>query len=229
MKRLVALVVLVAFLPNCVRRPQEKSHAPQEKEYQIAPSKQAGEVIVIDAEQREELGLFPEIEGFEEARFTVAGNGGYKVEVVTAGDTLSGINNDTVAVAMLCDYLANYDHYRVSRKRFEKKWRIVAYDNLGFPITSYEVRKVRGGALPWLFGGGCLLLGAFPIALLTMVIGGGSPSGEGDMNWTIGSIVIVSGAIGSIVAGSAIGKMISNRGAVERIRESRELRTVENW
>lgn len=227
MKRIVAVVVLVVFLPNCVVRSQQKSYAPQEKEYPIVPSKQAGEVIVIDAEKRKELGLFPEIERFEEARFTVASSGGYEVEVVTEGNVFSGINNDTVAVAVLCDYLANYDQYRVSRETFEKKWKIVAYDELGFPITSYEARSVKNRAMPCICGGGCLLLGAVPIALLTMVIGGGSPSGEGDMNWTAGSLVIISGVAGSILAGSALGNKISNHGAVKKIKESRKLKTVE--
>lgn len=223
MKRVVAAVVLVIFISSCVARVENqyssRDHAPA-----APPSKQPGDVIVIDAEKREQLDLFPEIEGFEEARLTVANSGGYDMEVKISGDRFSGINEDAVAVAVLCDYIANFEEYRESRQTFEKKWKIVDYDDLGFPITSYEVTKTRGRVLPYLFGGGCLLLGALPIALLTMVIGGGSPSGGGNMNWTAGSIVIAGGAAASIALGAMIGNKISNHGAVERIRESRKLK-----
>jgi len=228
MKRVVAIVVLVSFLPSCVVRTQQVNGSPQDKRSSVVFSKQAGDSIVIDAEKREQFDFFPGIEGFEEARFTVTGNGGYDLDVMTQDGRFSGTNDDTIAAAVLCDYIANYEEYNESPGAFEEKWSIVAYDELGFPITTYEVASIKNRSLPWACGGGCLLLGALPTAFLTMAIGGGSPSGEGDMSWTAGSIVILLGVVGSIIGGSMIGNRISNSRAVKKIQESRRLIAIEN-
>jgi hypothetical protein len=228
MKRAVTFIVLVSFLSSCVVRTQQVNGSPQDKRPSVVISKRAGDVIVIDAEKREQFGFFPGIERFKEARFTVTGSGGYDLEVVTQDGGYSGTNKDTVAAAVLCDYIANYEEYNGSPGTFEKKWNIVAYDELGFPITAYEVGSIKNRSLPWACGGGCFLLGALPTAFLTMAIGGGSPSGGGDMSWTAGFIVILLGAAGSITAGSVIGNRISNSRAVKTIRESRKLIVIEN-
>ena len=228
MRRMVAIVVLVSFLSSCVVRTQQVTGSPQDERPSVAFSKQAGDSIVVDAEKSEQFGFFPGIDGFEEARFTVTSSGGYDLEVVTQGGRFSGTNKDTVAAAVLCDYIANYEEYNGSPEAFEKKWSIIAYDELGFPITAYEVASIKNRSLPLACGGGCFLLGALPTAFLTMAIGGGSPSGEGDMNWTVGSIVILLGVVGSIAAGSVIGNRISDSRAVKKIKESRRLIAIEN-
>ena len=228
MKRVVAVVVLVSFLSSCVVKSQQVNGSLQDKSPAVVFSKKAGDSIMIDAEKREQLGLFPGIEGFEEARFTVTSSGGYDLEVMAQGGRFSGTNKDTVAATVLCDYIANYEEYKESPGAFEKKWSIVAYDELGFAITAHEVASIKNRALPWACGGGCFLLGAIPTAFLTMAIGGGSPSGGGDMNWVAGSIVIVTGAVGSVIAGKAIGNKISKQGAVKMIKESRRLIAIEN-
>lgn len=228
MKRAVAVVVLVSFLSSCVVRTQQANGSPQDESPSVVFSKQAGDSIVIDAEKREQFGFFPGIEGFEEARFTVTSSGGYDLEVVTQGGRFSGTNKDTVAAAVLCDYIGNCEEYSESPEAFEKKWSIVAYDELGFPITTYEVASNKNHSLPWACGGGCLLLGALPTAFLTMVMGGGTPSGDVHMNWTTGSIGIILGIAVSIAAGGVIGNRISNSRAVKKIRESRRLTAIEN-
>jgi hypothetical protein len=226
MKRVTAVMMVMALLSNCVVRVQEQNRPPAEIGYPVVPVKQVGEVTVIDAEKGEQLGFFPGIEGFEEARFIATSSGGYELEVVTESNRFASINNDSFAVAILYDYIDNYDEFKESREAFEKKWKIVDYDELGFPITSYEVGSVKNRSLPWIFGGGCLLLGALPIAFLTMLGGGASPSG-GEFNLAAGSMVIAGGVAASIALGAVIGNGISNRRALNKIKESRKLRPLE--
>jgi hypothetical protein len=54
--------------------------AAQAQEVQVAFD-EAGEVTVIDAELRERLGLFPEVDGFEEARLFRQGEGAYELVI----------------------------------------------------------------------------------------------------------------------------------------------------
>lgn len=223
MKKTLAFIVLVALLVNCTHTIPH--YFDYERKRPIVISERVGETIEPD--EREQFDLFHGIDEFKAAIFYSISGGGYEVEILTENKRLAAVNRDSLAITVLRDYINRYEEIQGLKADFEEKWKIVAYDELGFPITSYEARSVKNRAMPWICGGGCLLLGALPIALLTMVIGGGSPSGEGDMNWTAGSIVIISGVAGSILAGSVLGNKISNHGAVNKVKESRKLRTVE--
>jgi hypothetical protein len=222
MKKAVVFIVVIALLSNCAHNLHHYHN--YKKTRPIVISTRVGETI--DFEERKQFDLFRGIEEFKAATFYDIEDGGYEVEILTDHEKLIAVNRDSYAVEISRDYIDNYNEFGKSRESFEKKWKIVAYDDLGFPITSYEVSSVKNQSLAWACGGGCMLLGALPVAFLGMLAGGATPAG-GDFDWPKGLVAIISGTAAFVALGVVIGNEISNRKALKEIKEARKPRVVD--
>jgi hypothetical protein len=140
MRRVVAVVVLVAFGFNCAPTLPRVDYSNIEREYPIVISERVGEVI--DAEEREQFCLLRGVDGFMEARFYVNEDCGYMLEIMAATKRLVAINYDENAVFMIREYIDDYESIKSDPNAFVIKWGIVAYDTLGIPITKNEVDRV---------------------------------------------------------------------------------------
>lgn len=227
MKRMVTLVVLVAWLLNCAPTlPQDKYHQ-YERIYPIVISTHVGETI--DTEEREQFGLFPVIEDFKAATFYGIKGGGYEVEILTTNKKLVAANRDPKGIEMLRNYIDSYAKMQYSKEDFEKKWKIVDYDYLGQPITEHEIYGNKkhncciGGAL------GCGFLGFLPVYFVAYFAGGGGLK-YGVQNETkfyitytlVMAVVIATGAL----TGNKISKDIALK-TLKTIKEARKPRVVE--
>jgi hypothetical protein len=219
--RVVAVIVLVFFVLNCAPvLPQYESQV-YDREKPIVISERVGETI--NAAEVEQFGLFPALEEFTAATFYAAEDGGYDVVILTESETLLAVNRDPNAVVILRDYIDNYDKYAKSQESFEKKWNIVAYDDLGFPITAHEVSQVRNWPLACVFGAGFGLLGIVPFGWLAMLVGGYQPNGLGEFDNPVAALItIIAGTVVSIALGVVIGNKISNKEALKAIKEARK-------
>jgi hypothetical protein len=141
-RRVVSAVVLVVLICNCSFRLRKKTQNEHERTDQTTKNEYVEEEIMIDMEERKEIGLFPEIEGFQEARFNFAGDGGYEVEMTTEDGLFLATNNDPYGPSILRYLLRNYEEIRENQASFERRWAILDYDTLGFPITEYEVQRI---------------------------------------------------------------------------------------
>lgn len=111
-------------------------------------SERVGEVI--DAEEREYFRLFkPEsstrCDAYEYRSATIwsIDDGGYRLVISIANDTIVVVNRDPQGIEILRDYINNYEEIVESREVFEEKWRIVDHDFIGLPITKQEIALTR--------------------------------------------------------------------------------------
>lgn len=231
MKRIVTLVVLVAWLLNCAPTlPQYRNHQ-YKGIYPIVISERVGETI--DAEEQEQFGLFPGIEDFKAATFYGIKGGGYEIEIATESQKMHAVNMDPNAVEIMRDYIGRYAEIKGDRASFENTWAIIDYDTLGVPITENEVklaikqshgRAVRG----CIAGCGCF-------SLLGLAIGAGMASGaSGAPDAPLAAIgLLICFAVGSaigLVAGSIIYVTTykkNTESVLEAIKEARKPRVVE--
>lgn len=139
MKRTVAVVVLMVLLANCAPKLLAREYHQYERGHAIIISERVGEKV--DVEERVHFGLFRGIDDFESAGFYDVDGGGYEVVIKTTKRTFVAVNRDPNAVEILRDYIDGYEMDISSWKAFEKKWGIVDYDEIGFAITTSEVRQ----------------------------------------------------------------------------------------
>jgi hypothetical protein len=240
MKRVVAAIVLVALISNCGLRIRQKTDPQQEQKYPVERMMQVGEVIVLDAEERKQLNLFPGFDGFKEAQFTAISGGGYVLEIVTEAERFNSVNSDPNAVKILLDYIDSYKAMKYDRASFETKWGIIAYDTLGAPITKKEVERYvsPGGAASCGCSGGLIAALAAGVGLGAIVLSQTREAHEGgiDMGGGIGILfgglalaAIVAGVVG-ISTGCLTTHIIHSedqKSAVETIKEQRMPRLAE--
>jgi hypothetical protein len=212
MKKTVAYFVVVALLSNCAHSLIRYRHYETTKPVVI--SVRVGETI--EPEERGKYNLFPEIDGFKTAVFYGIADGSYEVRIIAGDKSLVAVNRDSLAVMILRDYINRYEEIQNSKREFEEKWKIVDYDNLGQPITQYELNRIRKPGSGMLIGGatGCVG-GFFAFLALAELIGENA------------DVVFFSGWALSTATGAWLGEKMSRDRALRAIKESREPRVVE--
>jgi len=230
MKKTLAFIVLVALIVNCVSTP--RYYIDYTRSEQIVISERVGDTI--DPDEQERFDLFSGIEDFKTATFYGIEGGGYEVEILTTNKKLVAVNRDPKGIEILRNYIDSYAEMQYSKEDFEKKWEIVAYDALVFPITKSEVNRYSNPATS--SGCGCgtavLITGlsslvAIGIAMSNFNIfnGGRRPEDERAAN-----IVLACGIVCGIIAGILVHskKRASNmKTALEFIKEARKPRVVD--
>lgn len=243
MRRVVACLVIVAFVANCgitIRKKEPREPIQEVQRYPVETGEDVEEVILIDAEEREVVGLFPGIEGFREARFTGVSDGGYEVEIVTDTEKLVSVNKDPNGMAIMREYLANYENIRGNPLSFETKWGILEYDTLGAPITQSEVdlSTAVAGAAGCGCGGGLiaaaaagLIVGAIAVNEIQKTGGSGADMGVGIGIMGVGLLLA---GLAAVVVGASTGCLTgrsvyqrSRENAVDAIKEQRMPKVVE--
>ncbi|UCG91995.1 MAG: hypothetical protein JSV97_13215 [candidate division WOR-3 bacterium] len=181
----------------------------------------------IDREEREYFDLFLEIANFEAAAFYEIEGGGYEVEIITEYEKLIAVNRDPNSLNILRDYIDRFEEIVVTKKYFEKKWRIKDYDDLGLPITIEEInRTMRYSFIVGCGVGGCLigLLSSASVVLFRGFLAAMSDhfESEGD-EW-----LIITAATGvGLITGSLAGYAVAKEKALTAIKKARKLRSVE--
>lgn len=240
MKRMVAIVVLVVVVLNCGFSLRKKTPSQQVQRDLVVQSEQVGKVIVIDAERREQLELFPGIEGFKEAQFIGVPGGGYKVEIVTDTKRLVSVNRDPNAMIILLDFVDHYQKIKDNRSSFEAKWRIIDYDTLGAPITQGEVDRIvsPARAASCGCGGGALAAVTVGVVVAAIAISQTREAGAGGADMGVGIGIMFGGlavaalvaAIAGVSTGCLTGQSVykqDKKKAVEEIKEDRKPGVIE--
>jgi hypothetical protein len=176
----------------------------------------------IDAREREQLELFPDIDGFELAIFYNIAGGGYEIRITTEYGKLVAVNRDSFATEILRDYANRHEEIQHSKKGFEEKWKIVDYDALGLPITEYELNVVASPGFGKMIGGTACCLGSFLTGFIIASI-----SAENEIiSETAGNVLLVAGGLISTGLGVIYGEKVLRRRAISAIKESRKPRVV---
>jgi hypothetical protein len=137
MRRIRVMLTLVLLMYNCGIR--LSSRDPGRYKTPVYINEYVGDQI--DSFEREEYGLFPNIEGFSSAAL-YEHPAGWKWEILTEKEKFVAVNKDSAAVLILADYIERYEEIVHSKLEFENKWNIVDYDALGQPITQNELDHV---------------------------------------------------------------------------------------
>jgi len=209
----------------CAGRPQyypvyQRSSEP------IIISERVGEII--DAEEREYYGLFQGIDGFKEAIFFKISGYGYDAVITTDTHTFTCCNRDSVAIDVLREYIERYEDTVFMSQIFERKWKIVDYDDLGFAITEHEVGKIRHSDMPALYGAcGCLAGGC-----VGAILGNQATPRSYDMPSCPESLDkiylgIVLGGIGGCLPVWIVTKASLNADAIQKINQYRQPQILE--
>ena len=204
MKRIIAIVVLVAMALNCASTHilSQYKYTVYRQENVVIVSEQVGEAI--DVEEGQRFGLFTAIKGFKNARVYAITRGGFVIEIETESEKLVAINGDPDMVMMLGEYMDNYDKISTDPKIFENKWGIFDYDTLGIPITETEVNDgveqshahARKGCAQC-----CAVSTVFSLLAGMVVMGMGATSGSTD----IGPALTAVAGLGVLGASSLLG------------------------
>ncbi|MCK5608076.1 hypothetical protein KAR91_39715 [Candidatus Pacearchaeota archaeon] len=225
MKRVVAVVVLVAWLTNCAPTLSTHKYHQYERGYAIIISERVGEKI--DAEEREQFGLFKGVEDFESAIFYGIEDGGYEAEIRTTNSIFLAVNRDPYAFEILRDYIDGYETYMSSSEAFKKKWDVIDYDKLGFAITKSEVLQHSNLIASTACATGCAasifgvsLLAALAIADPGDIWGTRTPEEERNAYIALG-VGIVGGIVGGIFVHNWR-NTINMEKALELIKEARK-------
>ncbi|UCG31033.1 MAG: hypothetical protein JSV53_03935 [candidate division WOR-3 bacterium] len=231
MRRVVSVVILAVLVLNCAPTLPQMEYPIIKRERPIVVSERVGDVV--DAEEREQFGLFPAIEGFQEARFYHFKEGGYALEITTAEEKLMSVNSWPSAVRLMKDYIDNYERFENYPDSFALKWKIFGYDDLGVPITKYETDGVV--SIGHAVSCGCVagLLTGIGVAAFGVAAVQDYGTSGGDMG---GGIGLMMGAIFLTVAATGIAGCVTGfavhttdrKNAVETIREMRKPRVVES-
>jgi len=223
MKRVVAVVVLIALTRNCT---YTLKHYTDYNEVQpITVSERVGEVV--DAEEREQFDLYSVISDFKSATFYAIQEGGYKVKIMAGDKMLIAVNRDSQAVAVLRDYIDRYEDIQRSREVFERRWKIIDYDTLGQPITLNELKSFRRNSYSCGCASGAWLVGLVPNFLLSLVAIGGLTwnmfgTSESGLSRPIpGWISFIVINIGTAATGAIIGRRLDDKAALSAIKEAR--------
>jgi hypothetical protein len=230
MKRVVASAVLLVWLLNCTLRFSTHDYHQYERGREITVSERIGEIV--DAEERVRFGLFKGVEGFESASFHSIMQGGYEVLIRTTNGTFIAVNRDSQAVKILRDYIDSYETVLSWSNTFEKKWDIIDYDEIGFPITKNEVRLYSNPSASCACGAGsaAAVIGASVfIGALSIMSGGFLFHEPTDEEIRRANIILGAG----IIAGVAAGLMVHHwqntermSKALEFIKDARRMRAV---
>jgi hypothetical protein len=219
MRRAVTCIVLLALLYSQCSPLYYSGYS--RIDVPITVSDVVGEVI--DTEERERYDLFKGIEDFEQAQFYPIEQGGLCAEIQTKLHKLIVVNRDRQTHMILREYVENYEWIMTSREVFERKWRIVDYDILGFPITKDEIARCVNPMTRW----GCSLGTAAMIFAMSSLIAYGivSPDrneiiGEPDLALTVFVGGIGVSLVGGLLAGIVADKM-SLENAIKSIKKSR--------
>ena len=137
MRCIRVMLTLVLLMYNCGIR--LSSHDPGRYKTPVYINERVGDQI--DSFEREEYGLFPNIDGFINASLYEHPLG-WKWKISTDREKLTAVNKDSAAVLILADYIERYEEIFHSKLEFENKWNIVDYDALGQPITQSELDYV---------------------------------------------------------------------------------------
>jgi len=190
----------------------------------ITISKRVGEEI--DPLERNGFGLFPDVKGFVNAQFYGIWKGGYEIRLVTEPEELILVNMDSLGREILLDYFERYEEINQAKDQYERKWQIIGYDDMGLPITKYEVNRVKQQIGYLGCGCGCALLG-LPVALFIDV----------DINWshyesnypyeTSPYLIYGSCLLTSAAAGALVGNVLDTRRAIAVIKAARKPRVVQ--
>ena len=202
--------------------------------YQGVRNEQTGPLVinervgqVIEPEERQQYDLFLGVDDFESATFYDIIDEGYEVEIVTKDKRLVAVNEDPEAIEILNDYINQYEEIENSREGFEAKWHIIAYDDLGFPITEHEVNRIRCSWVDGVFGtlvfatiGG---IAGFFVSLPFVL----SSGGEGELEIPKAFIVSFISAILAGTIGGRLSSKASKRNALNLIKKGRRPREKE--
>jgi hypothetical protein len=234
MKRIVAIVLFVVLVLNCAPTLPRIDYSRIKKEQPIIINDRVGDVI--DAEEREQYGLFPSIAGFEEARFYPLKDGGYVLEVITEERTLVSVNSYPDAIMIIKEYVDDYEALERDSDAYVTKWSILDYDALGIPITADEVtltisrnRSTATRSCVGCIGGSALF--AFVTFAGIAASGGSSGTDIGPplaaaVGLGIAGAVLVAGLIGGITIYKITYKKDPDS-VIEQIKRAREPRPVE--
>jgi hypothetical protein len=223
MKRIVAIAVVLALISNCTY--SLRHYRVYARGNIIELNNTIGDVI--DTEERAEYDLFPDMGGFKEARFYTIPDGGYEVEIITDRRKYVAVNRDALANQILKDYFSRYNTPQYNQGDFEKKWKIVAYDILGFPITQREVDKniKHGCCIGATAGCGLASLGMSGLVALVTAVSG--PWGQEEVNEPLFFTILIGGTLAGVVTGSLSGGKMDRDRAIDAIGEARMPRVVE--
>jgi len=230
MKRVVTFTVLLIFL-HCQYAPRQYTSY-----YSIGNPVIISEMVgeVIDLEERNRYDLFRGIEGFQSARFYTMQEGGLIAKIETSEQMLAALNHDSLMQGILKEYIDNHEWVKDNKDLFERKWKIVDYDTIGFPITKNEIAAISIRGAP--VGCGCVAAsciggGTFLVAVLTAlsIYTDPNPPSSEEENRLFTTIFVV-GAVAAVGVGTVVG-VYTNRNnreeAMEIIKESRVPRIVE--
>jgi len=227
MRRMVGVIVLVFFLLNCTYT--AKHYLAYERAELTVVSQRVGETI--DPQERKQFNLFQGINDFKAAHFYGIEGGGCEIEILAAQQKFAAVNRDENTIMMLRDYIDRYEEIKESKEGFEKKWEIVAYDVLGFPVTKSEVNRYCHPAASWGCGIGSALFiigcSVFAVTLLGLrtLFEPTTPAEEREQN-----IVLAVGTILGIATGAVVRTAIKSSDELKSIafiKEAREPRVVE--
>ena len=223
MKKTLVSIVLLTLLLNCAYTPRH--YLNYQRAQPIIISKRVGETI--DIAEREQFSLFKGIEDFESASFYKILNGGYEVIIIAKNKKYIAVNRDSLAVEILGDYISRYEEIGISKTEFEKKWKIIDYDDLGQPITKYEINRIKKSHYTIGCTSTCCLLGLIPLIVLSVGAGIASEWGSDvHIEWYF---LIIGGSTAGVVAGFLEGNRADKHNAVEAIKKVRQLRIVDNF
>lgn len=105
----------------------------------------------LDNAERLSYTLLIGIDNFKQATYYKLEDGGYLIDIETDSGKFVAINRDADGASILYDYIDRFDEIQHNKEAFEKKWRIVDYDDLGQPITIREIDGL-GNPTTWALG-----------------------------------------------------------------------------
>lgn len=232
MRRIVSLITVVSLLVNCTHFMK-----PKREEVVTGPiviSTRIGDVL--DTQEREYYGLFPKIYvhpatyPFESAEFFRLEGGGYEVRIATGYNVIIAQNRGSYAIDILRNYIDNYEDIAERREAFEKRWNVVAYDDLGQPITKGDVddAKSLASAMSCALPAGLLLgvgLGVLVMAgVIAFFTNLTSPSSDSDGFAVPGAVTLLLG--GGCIVG-CIGGLAQMSAPLDRVKKAREPKILE--
>ncbi len=229
MRKVIVYVVLIVFL-YCQCTPRQYTGY-RRIGNPVVISEVVGEVI--DLEERNRYDLFHGIDDFETATFYAIKGGGLVAEIQTRYQKLAAVNRDSQSYLILREYLDNYEWIQNSRELFERKWKIVDYDVLGFPITQNEISRFSSPAASCgcILGATALVTGIFWFsAFLALFSDDWLLDPNHEENEDRASTLFLIGIPAGIVAGglaALLANMVNKERALEKIIDSRMPQIIE--
>jgi hypothetical protein len=185
MRRAATCIILIVFL-YCQCAPRH--HTLYRKlDVPVIISEVVGETI--DVEERDQYDLFQGVDDFEQAIFYPIARGGLVAEIKTKAYMLTTVYPETDMHMILREYIEEYEWIQSYKEVFERKWQIVDYDALGFPITKDQVAGYVGP----MAGCGCGLASA----AATLAVFSGMALG---MDYDVAPVVFAIGVGASLIA-----------------------------